>query len=92
MNDVFRTAIIIPKNTFENCFFFRFHLYFFLTFIVIDSSKATFEKTFPIYFFLLQTMREAGNSASGTKYSIAYRIKTCIRRPKDGVNKSSSFF
>lgn len=45
MNDVFRTAIIIPKNTFEN-FFFRFHRYFFLTFIVIDSSKATSVKTF----------------------------------------------
>ena len=52
MNDVFRIAIIIPKNTFENCFFFRFHLYFFLTFIVIDSSKATSGKTFSNLLFL----------------------------------------
>lgn len=65
----------------------------FLTFIVIDSSKATFGKTFSnLLFFYYKRWREAGNSASGTKYSIAYRIKTCIRRPKDGVNKSSSFF
>ena len=60
MNDVFRTAIIIPKNTFENCFFFRFHLYFFLTFIVIDSSKATFGKTFSNFIvFLPQTMKKS---------------------------------
>ena len=72
MNDVFRIAIIIPKNTFENCFFFRFHLYFFLTFIVIDSSKATFGKTFPIYCFFTT------NDERSRKFRIGYKIQLSI--------------
>ena len=51
MNDVFRTAIIVPKNTFEKFFFLDF-TDIFLTFIVIDSSKATFGKTFSNLLFL----------------------------------------
>ena len=72
MNDVFRIAIIIPKNTFENCFFFRFHLYFFLTFIVIDSSKATSGKTFSNLLFFTT------NDERSRKFRIGYKIQHSI--------------
>ena len=71
MNDIFRIAIIIPKNTFEN-FFFRFHLYFFLTFIVIDSSKATFGKTFSNLLFFTT------NDKRSRKFRIGYKIQHSI--------------
>ena len=70
MNDVFRTAIIIPKNTFE--IFFLDFTDIFLTFIVIDSSKATFGKTFPIYCFFTT------NDERSRKFRIGYKIQHSI--------------
>lgn len=71
MNDVFRTAIIVPKNTFEKIFFLDF-TDIFLTFIVIDSSKATFGKTFSNLLFF------TSNDEGSRKFRIGYKIQLSI--------------